>query len=308
VTILYRSDPERGRQWARIFAEQAPDLEFRMWPEVGDPAVVDYAVVWAPPPGFLESFPNLKVIFSTGAGVDHIDFSALPDNVPIVRMVEPGIVGTMVEYVTMAALALHRNLVDYVDQQRRREWRSIRVFPASERQVGVMGLGVLGQAALHALGQLGFRRSGWSRSPKQVDGVACYVGGDQLESFLAECDILVCLLPLTSETRGLLNAATFAALPQGAGLINAGRGGHLVEPDLLAALDSGQIGAAVLDVFSNEPLPADHIFWTHPRILITPHVASMTQPQTSAAVVLDNVRRHQRGEPLKDVVDRRRGY
>jgi len=228
--------------------------------------------------------------------------------VQIVRMVEPGIVNGMIEYVTMSVLALHRDLFDYVHAQAAALWRVIEVHPASARTVGVMGLGVLGQAVLERLGTFGFQRCGWNRSPKEIPGVSCYAEEESLDRFLARCDILICLVPLTHATRGILNARVFAALPRGASIINVGRGGHLDSHALVKALDSGQLSRAILDVVDPEPLPPSHPLWHHPRVLITPHVASMTQPETAAPVLLENIRRHQRGESLRDVIDRRRGY
>ena len=307
-TLVYKADSERGREWREIFAREAPDIAFRLWPDTGPAEAVDYLAVWQPPPDLVATFPNLKVLFSVAAGIDHLDLSILPDTVPLVRAIEPGITRTMVDYVSLATLALHRNLVDYLGQQRDRTWREIRVRPSEDRRVGVMGLGVLGSAVLERLGELGFRRSGWSRTAKRIAGVDCRHGPDGLRPFLADLDILVCLLPLTAETRGILDARTFALLPRGAGLVQVGRGGHLVEPDLLAALDSGQIAAAVIDVLEQEPPPPDHAFWAHPRIIMTPHVASMTQPRTAAPLVIDNIRRFERGQPLLNMVDRKRGY
>ncbi|MGE0718373.1 MAG: 2-hydroxyacid dehydrogenase [Alphaproteobacteria bacterium] len=308
MTILYKSDPKRGREWAQLLSERAPELEFRMWPEVGDPADVRYLIAWLPPPDLATQFPNLEVLFSVAAGVDQLDLRAVPAHLPVVRMVEPNLVASMAEYVTMAVLMLHRNLVDYIGHQRERLWREIRVRPASSRRVGIMGLGQLGTASLERLLPFGFPLAGWSRSPRSIPGVECFHGADGMAAFLARTDILVCLVPLTPETRGILNAATFAALPQGAALVNVGRGGHLVDADLVAALDSGQLSSAVVDVVSKEPPPADHPFWHHPRIVMTPHVASMTQPATAVDVFLGNLRRWQKGEPMTNVVDRARGY
>jgi glyoxylate/hydroxypyruvate reductase A len=240
--------------------------------------------------------------------VDHLDLSALPPDVLVVRMVEPGIVNGMIEYVTMSVLALHRNLIDYVRLQTAGDWRPLDVLPASARKVGVMGLGVLGHAVLNRLGAFGFPRYGWSQSPKDIPGVTTYAGAGALELFLRQCDILICLLPLTPATRGILDRRVFCALPRGAALINVGRGGHLDQQALLDALNSGDLSAAILDVCEPEPLPESHPFWRHPRILLTPHIASMTQPETAALAVIDNLRRHQRGEPLRDLVDRARGY
>ncbi|HEY0955990.1 MAG TPA: glyoxylate/hydroxypyruvate reductase A [Roseateles sp.] len=308
MSVLYRSDSPRAAAWARLFAEQAPDVDFRIWPDAGRLEDIEYLISWQAPREFIAALPNLKVLFSSGAGVDHIDFSAVPERVDIVRMVEPGIINGMVEYVSLSVLALHRHLFDYQDQQRQGRWQPIEVQPASTCSVGVMGLGVLGQAVLERLGQFGFDRLGWSRSPKVLPGVRCFAGRESLDEFLGHCDVLICLLPLTDATRGMLGASLFAALPRGSALINVGRGGHLDQAALLDALASGQLSRAILDVSDPEPLPADHPLWRHPRVLLTPHVASMTQPETAVPILLKNLRRHLRGEALLDRIDRGNGY
>jgi glyoxylate/hydroxypyruvate reductase A len=308
MALLYKSDPARGAEWAKILAQKAPDLSFRIWPEIGDPAEIRYFVAWMPPDDLMERFPNLELLISSGAGVDHLDLSKLPPDLPVARMVETGIVDGMVEYVSMAVLSLHRDLIDYVAQQRDEVWKQIRVRPASTRRVGVLGLGMLGEASCRMLKNFGFQIAGWSRSRREIEGVTCFAGAGELPEFLARTDILVCLLPLTDETRGMLGAKLFAQLPKGAKLVNTGRGGHLDQDALLAALDSGQISAAVLDVTTPEPLTKGHPLWRHPRVLVTPHIASMTQPETAVEVVLENLRRHRAGEPLIGLVDRVRGY
>ncbi len=308
MTFLYKANATRGVEWARFFAARAPELPFRLWPDIGDPAEVRYLAVWSPPENIAATFPNLELVFSVGAGVDQFDFSQLPPHVPLIRMLEPGIAEGMVEYVTMAVLALHRDLLHFIDQQREQTWREIRITPAAKRRVGVMGLGLLGQAVLERLKLFGFPLAGWNRSPRTIEGVSCYAGRETLPDFLAQTDILVCLLPLTDETRGILNTGLFEALPHGAQLVNVGRGGHLVEADLIAALERGLLSAAVLDVAEPEPLPAGHPFWSHPRILLTPHIASMTTPETAVEFVLDTIGRHRRGEALPGRVDRERGY
>lgn len=308
MTVLYKANMVRGAEWATFFAERAPHLPFRLWPDIGDPRDVRYLVAWVPPDDIATTFPNLELVFSVGAGVDQFDATKLPAHIPLVRMLEPGIAETMVEYVTMAVLGLHRDLLQFINQQKAQIWREIRITPAKRRRVGVMGLGQLGQVVLERLKAFEFPLLGWNRSPREIAGVACYAGTDTLPNFLAQSDILVCLLPLTDETRGILNADLFARLPRGAGLVNVGRGPHLVEADLLAALDSGALSGAVLDVTDPEPLPAGHPFWSHPRILLTPHNASMTSPDTAVDFVLDVIARHRRGEDLPGLVDRRRGY
>lgn len=308
TTFLYKSDPVRGRQWAEVFARRAPEIDFRIWPDVGDPARVRFLAAWEPPDDLATRFPNLEVLFSSGAGVDQFDFAALPAALPVVRMVEPGIVRSMVEYVTHAVLDLHRDMPAYRRQQANGEWRPLPVRTAGERRVGVLGLGSLGQAVLAQLVAFGFDCAGWSRSRHAVDGVACHAGADELDAFLARSEILVCLLPLTDSTRGFLDAALFSMLPAGASLVHVGRGPQLVANDLLAALASGQLREAVLDVTDPEPLPPSHALWRHPNIRITPHIASMTQPLSAAEVVLDNLRRFGAGEAMLGLVDRTRGY
>ncbi|MDN4999653.1 2-hydroxyacid dehydrogenase [Bradyrhizobium sp. GCM10027634] len=308
MTVLYKANMARGAEWARLFAERAPDVPFRLWPDIGSPAEVRYLVAWVPPDDIATTFPNLELVFSVGAGVDQFDITKLPPHVPLVRMMEPGITDRMVEYACMSVLALHRDLVQFIGQQREQVWRELPATYTSERRVGVMGLGLLGQAVLERLKAFGFPLLGWNRSLRSIAGVTCYAGAKGLQDFLGQADILVCLLPLTSETRGILNADLFGRLPRGARLLNVGRGGHLVEADLIAALDSGGLSAAVLDVAEPEPLPAGHPFWSHPRILLTPHIASTTKPETAVDYVLDTIARHGRGEELPGRVDRDRGY
>lgn len=308
MAVLYRSDEPRGPAWASYFAEHAPDLDFRVWPDAGELKEVEYLIAWQAPSDLLAALPRLKVLFSSGAGIDHIDLSAVPAHIPIVRMVEPGIIDGMVEYVSLAVLALHRDYFDYIEAKARRVWAPLEVPPASARTVGVMGMGTLGRAVLERLAAYGFRLRGWNRSPREIAGMECFAGADQLQPFLQGCDMLICLLPLTPATCGILNRKLFQALPAGAALINVGRGAHLVDSDLLEALESGHLSRAILDVTDPEPLPPAHPFWAHPRVFFTPHIASMTQPETAAPILLENLRRHQRGEPLTDLIDRGRGY
>ena len=307
MTFLYKSAAERGAVWARHFAAHAPEVPFRTWPDVGDPAAVRYLAAWTLPDD-LTAFPNLEVLFCVGAGVDQLDLSRVPAGITVVRMIEPGLVDGMVEYATAAVLALHRDWPAYLAQQRERQWKALPVRRASSRRVGVMGMGVLGYAVLEKLRGFGFPCAGWSRTLRALEGIESFAGAESLPAFLARTDILVCLLPLTESTRGLIGRRVFGALPPDAALVNVGRGALLVQEDLLAALDSGRLSAAILDVTVPEPLPPDHPLWSHPRVIVTPHIASETQPETSARAILDNVLRHRRGEPLVGVVDRSRGY
>jgi glyoxylate/hydroxypyruvate reductase len=308
MAILYRSDAPRAAAWKSYFAKHAPDLDFRVWPDAGNLDEIEYLIAWQVPRDFIEALPRLKVLFSSGAGIDHVDMSAIPPHIPLVRMVEPGIIDGMVEYVSLSVLALHRDFFDYVRAQERHVWDPLEVPPAAARTIGVMGLGVLGCAVLKRLATYGFQLRGWNRSPREIDGVETFAGQDHLSAFLSGCDMLVCLLPLTPQTRGILDRDLYSKLPAGASIINAGRGAHLVNQDLIDALDSGHLSRAVLDVADPEPLPPQHPLWGHPKIFITPHIASMTQPDTAAPILLENIRRHQRGEPLFEVIDRSRGY
>ena len=281
----------------------------RIWPEVGEPADIDYALVWHPEPGLLASLPNLKLILSLGAGVDHILCDPqLPPGIPIVRLVDPYMTDAMSEYVLLQVLRLHRQDFDYRAQQEAQIWRELDQKNASERRVGILGSGALGQDAARKLKGLGFDVAVWGRSKKHLDGLAGYAGEVALPALLGRSEIVVCLLPLTPETQGILSARSFALMPKGAALVNAARGGHLVEADLLAALTGGQLSGAVLDVFSDEPLPAGHPFWRHPRVVVTPHVAAATHPPTAAPIILDNIRRFEAGRPLLNRVDPSRGY
>ena len=308
TAFVYKADPVRGAEWARLFAAKAPDIPFHLWPDTGDARHVRYLAAWTPPADIEQRFPNLDVLFSTGAGVDQIDLAALPPELPVVRLVEPGVVAGMVEYVTMAVLALHRQLPTYIRQQREASWSAHRVQPASQRRVSVLGLGVLGCAVLQQLRAFGFQLSGWSRTRRTLEGAACHAGAHELPAMLANTDILVCMLPLTPETRGILGTNLFQQLPRGASLVHAGRGAQLDHHALLDALESGWLSEAVLDVTDPEPLPANHPLWSHPKVLLTPHIASMTQPETAVEQVLANIRRHQSGQPLVGLVDRTRGY
>jgi glyoxylate/hydroxypyruvate reductase A len=307
-TFLYKADPERGVVWARVFAERAPQLTFRIWPDEGDPRDVEYVAAWRPPEGFPSRYPNLRAVFCTGAGIDNFDLPSIPAHVPFARMIEPGITGQMVEYVTFAVLALHRDMPLYRVQQASEEWKLKSIVPASQRRVGVMGSGQLGSAVLSMLARFGFDCASWSRSRHAIDGVRSYAGSAELGAFLARTDILVCLVPLTDQTRGILDAKLFGQLPRGASLVHAGRGAHLVDADLRAALDSGQLDAVVTDVTDPEPLPPGHWMWSHPRVWVTPHIATMTQPESAADVVLENLRRLESGETMIGLVDRKRGY
>jgi len=309
ATILFRSTPAATARWQPLLADLMPEHEIRYWPEAGDRTQIDYAMVWNPEPGLLASLPNLKLVVGLGAGVDHIlrDPSA-PSGLPILRLVDPYMTDAISEYVALSVLRLHRQDLDYLAQQRAAVWEEREQKNAAERPVGILGFGTLGQEAAKKLKALGFDAAGWSRSAKDLPGFTTYDGAGGFDALLRRSEILVCLLPLTAETSGILNAAAFSCVPRGAAIVNAGRGGHLVEEDLIPALDSGQLSGAVLDVFRAEPLPPEHPFWRHPRIIVTPHVAAETHPLTAAPIIRDAIRRFEAGLPVPNLVDPARGY
>ncbi|SFB60306.1 glyoxylate/hydroxypyruvate reductase A [Pseudomonas sp. NFIX10] len=308
MALLYKADPVRGEQWKRLFAEHAPDIEWRAWPDIGDPKDIRYLAAWQAPDDLETRLPNLEVLFALSAGVDQLDLDRLPTSLPVVRLLDPGITRGMCEYASFAVLSLHRDMLRYRQQQVARCWQAHLLQPAAQRRVGVMGLGMQARQILATLQTFGFALSGWARSEHRIAGVDCFAGDEQLPAFLGQCDIVLCVLPLTEQTRGILNRQSFQHLPKGAALVNMGRGGHLIEEDLLEALASGQLSAAVLDVLQQEPAAPDHPFWQHPQILLTPHIAAMTQPESAFGVLLDNIRRHQRGESMLGQIDPQRRY
>jgi len=309
MVLLYRSNSDSAALWLSELRKHVPGLVMRVFPEIGDPTEIDAALVWKPQPGLLASLPNLKLIVSLGAGVDGLlSDPTLPRHVPIARLVDPYMTEAMSEYVLTQVLRLHRQDFLYQSQQRERVWRELTQPNAAERRVGVLGLGELGSDAARKLAVMGFNVAGWSRSERRLPGIESFHGPDGLLALARRSDILVCLLPLTPETQGILSARLFAALPKGACIVNAARGAHLVEEDLVAALESGQLAAAVLDVFRQEPLPPEHPFWNHPRIVVTPHAAASTHAPTAAAGVGENLRRLAEGRPLINLVDLARGY
>jgi glyoxylate/hydroxypyruvate reductase len=303
--------PER---WKVRFDQACRDRRVLQPPSANfDPAEVHYAAVWKPVPGELAAFPNLRVIFNLGAGVDALMADkSLPD-VPLVRVAVGDLTGRMTEYVVLHVLMHHRQELYLRASQREKRWAPKSQWPAGAISVGIMGLGTLGADAAEVLKRIGFRVAGWSRGKKSIDGVECFCGSAEFEAFLRRTDILVCLLPLTEDTRHILNRAAFSRLnresPMGAPVvINAGRGALQNEADILACLDDGTLGAASLDVFSLEPLPSDSPFWTHPKIVLTPHNAADTDPDEISKYVAGQIERFEDGLALENVVDRKRGY
>jgi glyoxylate/hydroxypyruvate reductase len=309
MALLFLSKADDPVRWSTALRRHLPELDIRVWPETGDVSEIDAALVWNHPAGELKRYPNLRLILSLGAGVNHVlDDPDLPSGVPIARIVDPGLTGGMVEYAVLAVLRYHRNLDVYERFQREGTWKKLPIPDTANRGVGILGLGEIGGACGQALSAFGFPVAGWSRTPKSVEGITSYVGDGGLKAFLARTEILVCVLPLTAATRGIINAEFLAALPKGAFIINIARGGHVVDADLIAALDSGHIAGATLDVFQPEPLPREHPFWRHPKVTMTPHIASLTNAETAVLPIVENLRRLTTGKPLLNLVDRSSGY
>ncbi|MGY8676675.1 glyoxylate/hydroxypyruvate reductase A [Bradyrhizobium sp. UFLA05-153] len=307
MAFLFNSDAARGAIFRHVFARQLPDLEFYHCSECFDPEKIRYLLTWKAPDD-LSRFRNLEVLFSIGPGVDQFKPETLPDHVKLVRMVEDGIIRMMQEYVVLGVLTLHREMLAYGEQQRRGVWQALATTQAADRRVGFLGLGMLAQAAIDRLKPFRFPLAAWSRSKKAIEGVTCFHGDGQRGRFLGAADILVCLLPLTEQTSGILNAGLFSLLPVGARLLHVGRGPQLDQGALVEALDSGRLAAAMLDVTDPEPLPESHALWSHPKVIITPHIASATQPHTAAQSVIENIRRHRAGRNPIGLVDRTLGY
>jgi len=303
--------PER---WKKRFDVVCKDRGVLLLPDAAlDAADVHYAAVWKPGPGELAAFPNLRVIFNLGAGVDALMADSSLPNVPLVRVAVSDLTDRMAEYVVLHVLMHHRQEPYLRACQREKRWQPKFQWPASAIAVGILGLGTLGANAAEVLARIGFRVAGWSRSPKRIDDIECFHGQEQLDAFLERTDILVCLLPLTPDTRHILNRGLLAKLnrnsPLGAPvLVNAGRGGLQNEADILQCLDDGTLGAASLDVFADEPLPADSPFWTHPKIVLTPHNAADTDPDEISKYVARQIERLEAGGALENVVDPVRGY
>jgi glyoxylate/hydroxypyruvate reductase A len=297
------------KSWPTELKRHMPDLEVRHFPDVGDPLEIDYALVWMPALGLMKSLPNLKVIFSLAAGVDHLLRDPdLPSHIPIVRMHDPYQAAMMAECALYAVLHFHRGMHVYRTRQSQTVWKQEAVRYTPDHTAAVLGLGDIGRGIAEKLRILGFRVGGWSRTPRKIDGIDCYHGPDQLTALLERSRYVVCVLPSTEATRGLLDASRIAAMPRGSYIINLGRGAHIVDEDLTAALDSGHIEGAFLDVFRSEPLPADHRFWSHPGIVVTPHTAGELLPRSAARTVTASIRAHLAGEPLTHVYEPGRGY
>ncbi len=311
--ILIAIDGTQAESWLPLLKERGKGRDLRFWPDaIGDKADIGYAFVWRPPRGLLGTLPNLKAILNIGAGVDALlTDPALPD-VPLARAAHPDLTKRVVGYVVLHVLAHHNRTWIYDAQQSERVWKEHKHPSADQVNIGMMGIGVIGGEAAQVLARLGFRVAGWSRTPKSIAGVESFHGAAGLDAFLARTEMLVCLLPLTAQTEGLLNLSLFRKLKRdgtaGAFLVNAARGRVQVDADIIAALDEGTLAAAALDVFPQEPLPVDSPLWSHPGVKITPHVAGDISPAAFVDQLFAQVDRFERGEPLENEVDRKRGY
>jgi len=296
----------KAEPWLAALRAALPQSEVEVWTPGAPPG--DYAVVWAPPQDFLDAQPQLKAVFNLGAGVDALTQLKLPPGVKLVRLDDAGMSVQMAEYVVHALIRHFREFDLYEHDVAQGKWSFRRPRLRQDFPVGIMGLGVLGQRVARAVQAFEFPVLGWSRNAKDVPGVRCYAGAEQLSDFLAETRVLVCLLPLTTETEGILNRQTLAQLRPGGYLINVARGAHLVEEDLIPLLDSDHLAGAALDVFHQEPLPAGHPFWRHPKVTVTPHTAARTLRDESVAQIAAKITRLECGESIAGIVDPVRGY
>ncbi|QBA64183.1 2-hydroxyacid dehydrogenase [Muriicola soli] len=306
--VLIRQDGKLDL-WKSAFLDEFPDLPVHLYNEPHPKDEISLAIVWKHPQGCLGEYPNLQCVASFGAGVDFIiEDKSRPAGIPITRVVDDALADDMAEYVLTAVLGHLKNMDQYARDKHASEWHPIPYSRIKDHTIGIMGLGTLGTHVGNALTKLGFRVVGWSRHPKTQPGIKVHKGPEEKKDFLNQTSILVCLLPLTSETKGILNKSNLSQLQQGAYLINVARGGHLAENELIPLLDSGQLSGACLDVFQQEPLPENHPFWKHPLIKITPHVASVSDPKSVVPQLVENFRRLQNGEPLLNQIDPDLGY
>lgn len=302
--------PTRNPQpWITALTFIDPSIDIQIWPSDEPKSDVTFALCWQQPEGILNDYPNLKCICSMGAGVDHLlNDRQLPANVPIIRLVDPALNQSMFEYISSAAFFYLRNTALYQTQQLKKKWLRHPSKTLSKTTIGIMGLGQIGKFCAIKLSELGFTVKGWSKTSKTIDGVNTYAGNEQLTDFTKDISILVCLLPLTNELKGVLNLKLFQSLPQGGCLINVARGEHLVESDLLKALSSKHLDSAFLDVFIEEPLPQEHPFWSQSKIQITPHCSSVTEPQSVAEQIINNYQLMKASKKLINLVDINKGY
>lgn len=306
--ILIASQGDETR-WKEAMTTRLPDATIYTQDEDYNPAEIDYALLWKQPQGMIKNLENIRAIFSLGAGVEHVlSAPSLPEDVPIIRLEDAGMAQQMIEYHIYATLHFMRDFDHYLRHEKDGDWHPHDVAEISDFRVGVMGLGALGAAVATSLSNLGFHVSGWSRRMKAIENVATFAGDETLDEFLGQSDILICLLPRTRQTEGLLDSARLSKLPANAAIINASRGTAIVEEDLLRLVDTGHLRGAFLDVARNEPLPKGHPFWNHPKIRLTPHIAAATRIGPAVDQIADNIDRLEKGETPAGLVDRDTGY
>lgn len=306
MSFLIISSNRDPKAWTEALKNYDPQLDIEVFPEVQNPEKVEFVLSWRHPHMDFKRYPNLKVIASMGAGIDHIiEDPNIPESIKITRVIDEQITKDMSVFVLALVLEQLRNISQHYCSS---EWKQKKYGRPEDVQIGIMGLGKLGKAAAEKLRQNDFNVAGWSNSPKQIEGVNSYYGNDQLEDFLKETNVLVCLLPLTSKTKNILNKRLFERLPKDAYIINVARGGNLVEEDLLEMIKNGHLSGASLDVFRKEPLPENHPFWKEEKIKVSPHIASVTHPASVAPQLVENYRRLKDGRDLKNVVSRKKEY
>ncbi len=309
VSILFKAGAGDAAGWQRELSARIPDLDWRVWPDAGDPATVDFVLAFRVEPGFFAQFPNLKGVLATGAGVDGLFADkTLPTHLPIARIVDPYMTQQMVQWAAYGVLHFFRRFDEYRTLQKKAEWKELGSPTRHANRVGVLGFGEIGGAIGRGLLALGFFVQGWTNTPRDLGPIDNFAGEAQLDEFLRTSAFLVCTLPLTPSTRGLLNRERLEKLPKGAVLVNLARGGHVVTDDLLALLNEGHLGGAVLDVTDPEPLPAGHPLWSMPNVIITPHESGLTTPATAADQIAANLKRILAREPVVNPVDVQRGY
>jgi glyoxylate/hydroxypyruvate reductase A len=304
--ICTNKDP---KPWVTALRELDPTLDVQIWPKESRKDEIEFALCWNHPEGILRDYPNLRCICSMGAGIDHLlNDEFFPKDLPVVRIIDPLLAQSMYEYICTVVMYYFRDFDIYKTQQYQSNWKQRSPKSIAQTTIGIMGLGKLGEYSASKFSKIGFNVIGWSRTQKTINGVTSYAGNGQLGEFLSQVYILICLLPLTNETRGILNLENFSKLPFGACLVNVARGEHLIDEDLMTALNEGQLRGACLDVFREEPLSQKHPFWQHKKILLTPHCSSITDPISVAPQVLKNYRLMKSGSPLMNQVDLFRGY
>lgn len=308
MALLYKVEVRDPAEWYSFLSKAIPDIDFRVWPDVGNLEDIDVALVWQPVEGDLRRYPNLKAILSAATGVDHILKDRFLPDVPICRILDPYSGQQMSEYVLYFLMRFHRLFYRIDEDRRNKVWRRPPFVETRDRTVGVLGLGNIGSTVASRIAALGFNTQGWSRTAKELGNVNCLTGTEGFEHLLRTSHVLVNALPLTAETTGILNGDAFDRMPEGSFLINIGRGQHVDIPALISRLDSGHIERAALDVFDREPLAPENPLWTHPRVEVTPHISATTNLRTASEQVIENYRRMKAGLPLLNVIDRKRGY